>query len=323
MVPYSNDLRERVLMAVDAGEGTQEEIAMRFRVSGRWIRKLLARRIATGSIAPKPNGGGRKLSIQGESAEALRAAVRDDPDATLAELREATGFKGCVMTVWRAIERLNITRKKKSLRAREQLDPEVIAQRREWGERTAGIDPDRFVFLDESNAKTTMTRAYGRAPRGERVVDHVPAGKSHWTTMMGAVRRDGTVAAMVYQGGTDVAAMEAFAEGDLRRIVRPGDIVVMDNLTCHKTAEVARLIAAAGAEVRHLPAYSPDLNPIEKVFSKLKEYLRSAAVRTIEGLIAAMGDALRTVRPGDILGWFRHSGYEAPPASDPLNKKLL
>jgi transposase len=112
MVPYSIDLRERVLMAVDAGEGTQEEIARRFLVSARWIRKLLSRRAATGSIAPEPNGGGRKPLIQGEAAEALRAAVRADPDATLEELRRATGFTGCLMTVWRAIGRLKITRKK-------------------------------------------------------------------------------------------------------------------------------------------------------------------------------------------------------------------
>jgi transposase len=309
MVPYSNDLRERVLMAVDAGEGTQEEIAGRFRVSARWIRKLLARRIATGSIAPKPNGGGRKLSIQGEVAEALRAAVRDDPDATLAELRQATGFKGCVMTVWRAIERLKITRKKKSLRAREQLDPEVIAQRREWGERAAGIDPDRFVFLDESNAKTTMTRAYGRAPRGERVVDHVPAGRYHSTTMMGAVRRDGTVAAMVYQGGTDVAAMEAFAGGDLRGMVRPGDIVVMDNLSSHEDAGVVAAIERAGASVWHLPPYSPDFNPIEPMWSKVKEILRSLAARTAEALLDAIGVALRAVTATDAENWFAHCGY--------------
>jgi transposase len=112
MVPYSIDLRERVLTAVDAGEGTQEEIARRFRVSARWIRKLLARRAATGSIAPEANGGGRKPLIQAEGAEALRDAVRADPDATLEELRQATGFAGCLMTVWRALGRLKITRKK-------------------------------------------------------------------------------------------------------------------------------------------------------------------------------------------------------------------
>jgi transposase len=112
MATYSMDLRVRVIRAVDAGEGTQEQIAKRFSVSSRWIRSLLARRAATGSIAPKPNTGGRTQLIQGETAESLRAAVRDAPDATLEELRAAIGFGGCLMTVWRAIGRLKITRKK-------------------------------------------------------------------------------------------------------------------------------------------------------------------------------------------------------------------
>ena len=112
MVAYSIDLRERVLAAVDAGDATQEQIAERFLVSSRWIRKLLARRAATGAIAPKPNGGGRKLLIQGEVAKTLRAAIGEKPDATLQELRQATGFGGCLMTVWRAIKRMGITRKK-------------------------------------------------------------------------------------------------------------------------------------------------------------------------------------------------------------------
>ena len=97
----------------------------------------------------------------------------------------------------------------------------------------------------------------------------------------------------------------------------------MDNLTCHKTAEVGRLIAAAGAEVRYLPAYSPDLNPIEKVFSKLKAALRTAAARTVDGLIAAMGEALRAIRPGDILGWFAHSGYRTPGSTARVKEKLV
>jgi transposase len=112
MATYSMDLRERVVGAVDAGEGTQEQIAKRFSVTSRWIRSLLALRAATGSIAPKPRAGGRKQLIQREVAESLRAAVRNAPDATLEELRETIGFTGCLMTVWRAIERLKITRKK-------------------------------------------------------------------------------------------------------------------------------------------------------------------------------------------------------------------
>ena len=143
--------------------------------------------------------------------------------------------------------------------------------------------------------------------------------------MIGALALDGVVAAMSIAAATGTAVFLAFVEQVLVPALkeRPEAIVVMDNLSCHKTAEVARRIAAAGAEVRYLPAYSPDLNPIEKAFSKLKAYLRSAAVRTIEGLIAAMGDALRAIRPGDILGWFRHSGYKAPPSTATVNKKPL
>lgn len=112
MVAYSIDLRQRVLAAVDAGEETQERIARRFLVSSRWVRKLIARRAETGEIGPKPNPGGRKPLIQGEAAQGLRAAIAERPDATLSEVREAIGFGGCLVTLWRTIKRLNITRKK-------------------------------------------------------------------------------------------------------------------------------------------------------------------------------------------------------------------
>jgi transposase len=195
------------------------------------------------------------------------------------------------------------------VRAQEQLDPGVLAQRQEWSEWMGEIDPDRFVFLDESHAKTTMTRRYGRAPRGERVVDHVPAGKYHSTTMLGALRHDGTIAAMVYEGGTDVSVMEAFAEGDLRRILRPGDLVVMDNLSAHKDARVIAAIESAGAIACYLPPYSPDFNPIEAMWSKVKEILRSIKARTAEALLDAIAVALRAVTTTDAENWFAHCGY--------------
>ena len=168
-----------------------------------------------------------------------------------------------------------------------------------------------------------MDRTHGRAPSGVRVDGPVPHGHWKMTTLTAAIRLDGVGACLAFDGATDSASFETYIERCLAPTLRPGDIVVMDNLTCHKTAEAARLIAAAGAELRFLPAYSPDLNPIERMFSKLKAWLRSAAERTVAGLIGAMGDALRAVRPGDILGWFRHSGYEAHRSSDTLNKKPL
>jgi transposase len=170
-----------------------------------------------------------------------------------------------------------------------------------------------------------MDRTYGRAPSGVRVDGPVPHG--HWkiTTLTAAVRLDGVPpsACLAFDGATDSACFEAYVERCLVPALRPGDIVVMDNLACHKTAEVARLIAAAGAEVRYLPAYSPDLNPIERLFSKLKAWLRTAKARTVDGVIEAMGEGLRAVRPGDILGWYRHSGYGMVGSSDTVKEKPL
>jgi transposase len=168
-----------------------------------------------------------------------------------------------------------------------------------------------------------MDRTHGRAPSGRRVDGPVPHGHWKMTTLTAAVRLDGVGACLAFDGATDSACFETYIERCLAPSLRPGDIVVMDNLSCHKTAEVARLIEAAGACVRYLPAYSPDLNPIERLFSKLKAYLRSAGARTVTGLIAAMGEALRAVEVSDILGWFAHSGYEAPASTDTPNRKLL
>jgi transposase len=183
------------------------------------------------------------------------------------------------------------------------------AERAAWRAEFAGIDPSRLVFLDETGATTAMARRYGRAPRGERVDAAVPHG--HWkvVTLTAAVRLGGVGACLAFDGATNAACFEAYVGECLAPTLKPGDIVVMDNLSCHKSAEVERLVAAAGAEVRYLPAYSPDLNPIEELFSKLKELLRSAAARTVDDLIGAMGDGLRSVTPENILGWFGHSGY--------------
>jgi len=170
-----------------------------------------------------------------------------------------------------------------------------------------------------------MDRTHGRAPSGVRVDGPVPHG--HWTvvTLTAAVRLGGVPepACLAFDGATNAACFEAYVAECLAPALRPGDVVVMDNLACHKSAAVGRLIAAAGAEVRYLPPYSPDLNPIERLFSKLKAWLRKAGARTVDGLIGAMGDGLRAVRPADIVGWFRHSGYPADQSTARDKRKPL
>ena len=187
-----------------------------------------------------------------------------------------------------------------------------MAERRAaWPDVIAGIDPGRLVFLDEGGARTDMTRLVGWGPRGERVVDRVPAG--HWraTTMIAAVRLAGPCAAVTIGGAVDAASFRTYLRDFLGPVLRPGDVVVMDNLSSHRAAGVAGIIRAVGATAPYLPPYSPDLNPIENLWAKVKAYLRRAAARTREGSGQAVGNAFGTVTLDDCRGFFRHCGYAA------------
>jgi len=167
----------------------------------------------------------------------------------------------------------------------------------------------RLVFLDESGAKTNMTRLYGRSFDGQRVVDATPHGRGCTTTMLSSMRVDGTTAAMVIEGSTDAPVFQAYVEHVLVPSLGLGDIVVMDNLAPHKSFAVAEAIRAAGAKVWFLPPYSPDFNPIEKMWSKIKASLRKVEARTKQALLAAIGAALRTISASDARNWFGSCGY--------------
>jgi transposase len=165
------------------------------------------------------------------------------------------------------------------------------------------------VFLDETWATTAMARRYGRARRGTRVVAAVPHG--HWktTTFIGALRHDGLTAPCVFDGAINGARFLAYVEQALAPSLRPGDIVVMDNLGAHKVTGVREAIEAAGAELLYLPPYSPDLNPIEQAFAKLKALLRTAASRTLEALWQAIGQLLDAFTPAECARYLAHAGY--------------
>jgi transposase len=164
------------------------------------------------------------------------------------------------------------------------------------------------VFVDETGTNTAMTRAYGRAPQGERVVGTVP-GQWKSVTRIAALRLSGVVAPLAFEGATDTLAFQTYTEQALVPELQPGDGVIWDNLKPHQDAQVKQLIEQAGAELVPLPPYSSDLTPIEELWSKVKGILRSAAARTTATLHEAMGVALRAVRAEDILGWFRSCGW--------------
>jgi transposase len=179
-----------------------------------------------------------------------------------------------------------------------------------WFEAQPDLDPDRLLFLDETWASTAMARTHGRAPRGERLRMGVPFG--HWktTTLVAGLRLSGIVAPMVLDGPINQRAFEAYVEQILVPELKPGDIVVMDNLSSHKSPAVRTAIEAAGAELRFLPPYSPDFNPIEKAFAKLKALLRKAAERTVDGLWRTIGALIDLFTPAECANFFTAAGYE-------------
>ena len=198
---------------------------------------------------------------------------------------------------------------KKSLRAKEQDREDVQQAREAWRGQQKRLDPHRLVFLDEAGATTTMTRLRGRAKGGQRCHGRTPQGHWRTTTMLSSIRLSGQTACLAIVGATTAEVFREYVRGVLVPTLRPGDIVVADNLSAHKDKQAQELIRQAGAQFTLLPAYSPDLNPIEMMWSKVKERLRAAKARTQETLYKALAHALDAVTPDDANGWFRACGY--------------
>jgi len=198
---------------------------------------------------------------------------------------------------------------KKVLIASERDRPDVAERRDNWRVVQLGLDPERLVFLDETWVKTNMTRTRGRAPEGERLIAKVPHGHWQTTTFRAALRTTGLIAPLVVDGALNGAVFQAYVEQQLAPTLRPGDIVVLDNLNVHKVAGARRAIATQGSEMWLLPPYSPDLNPIETVFSKFKYLLRSASERTVESLWRACGQLLDAFSESECRNHIRHCGY--------------
>ena len=184
------------------------------------------------------------------------------------------------------------------------------AAREDWYEGQSDLDPERLIFIDESGLSTKMARLRGWAPKGERCRAAIPHG--HWKTFtfVGGLTLKGFVAPMLLDGPMDGECFLAWVEQMLAPTLRPGDSVIMDNLPAHKVAGVRQAIEAKGAELLYLPPYSPDFNPIENAFAKLKSHVRKAAARTLDTLETAAAHALGTFEPHECANFFAHAGYD-------------
>jgi transposase len=303
MRAYSTDLRERIVLAVERGDHSLRQLAQLFSVSLSFIVRLLQRQRRTGSVQPAPHGGGTPCKLDADALARLRQLVGDQPDATLAELRQRLGVGCTLATICRALQRLRLTRKKKTKHADERDSPKVQAQRAAFDQKMATAEPEHLIFVDEMGANTAQTRTYGRAPAGQRVLASAPG---HWenVTLIAGLRPAGVVAPFAFAGAADQQAFRTYVQQVLIPTLQAGDVVVWDNLQLHQDALVIEAIANVGATVEPLPIYSPDKTPIEEMFSKVKGHLRTLAARTTATVITALGAALDRVTTGDIRGWF-------------------
>jgi transposase len=198
---------------------------------------------------------------------------------------------------------------KKSVVAGERDRPDVARRRAQWTKYQDRVEPERLVFIDETWTKTNMAPLRGWAPCGERLIAKVPHRRWKTTTFLAALRHDRLDAPWLLEGPIDGESFRTYVEHVLLPALHPGDIVVMDNLGSHKSKAVRQLIRAAGAKLFFLPKYSPDLNPIEQVFAKLKHLLRKDRARTAQTICAAIGQILQAFTPEECANYFKNSGY--------------
>ncbi|WP_235523318.1 IS630 family transposase [Sphingobium sp. Leaf26] len=283
------------------GSLSRRAAAARFGVAAasavRWVRD----RRETGSTRAKPQGGDMRSQRIAAYRDVILGAIEQQVDITLVELvemhRSEHGAVFAPSTIWRFLDRHSMTVKKKPAHAREQERPDVLARRRAWFKAQPDLDPERLVFIDETGASTKMARLRGRARRGMRCRSPIP--HDHWktTTFTGALRLTGMTAPVVLDGPMTGEWFAAYAQQVLVPTLRPGDIVILDNLPAHKSMAAREAIEATGARMLFLPPYSPDFNPIENAFSKLKAILRKAAARTVPQIWDAIRDALPRFTP--------------------------
>ncbi|MGO6848692.1 IS630 family transposase [Rhizobium ruizarguesonis] len=307
----SDDLRLRVLKASAAGMSARQAAA-RFGVgistAIRWIA-----RASDGEPTSRPQGWRRSSSLDAHEAFVVEM-IDDRKDVTLDEMVERlcverqVGISRSALGAW--LRRRGWTFKKKSAHALEQDRLDVLKRRRAWFDGQLDLDPEKLIFIDETGLSTKMARLRGRAIRGERCRAGVPHG--HWktTTFTGALRLTGMTAPFVYDGAMNGNVFLAYVEQVLLPTLQTGDVVVMDNLPAHKTAGVRDAIERAGAKLMFLPPYSPDFNPIENAFSKLKAMLRARAERKIDALWDAVGALMPRFTPAECANYFKAAGYD-------------
>lgn len=310
-IPYSLDLRKKIIETLQETNQTISSTAKSFRVSYDFVSQLWKKYKATGNIAPKKVGGCTKPKVTKDGEAQIKIWLKEKPSLTLNELcqqyEQTFQIKMGKSSMDRALKRAKITFKKKS-----PYDPKKNLEQNqkltvEYCEQIKNIPQARLVFIDEMGANLDQTLAYGRATTNERAYAEKPTNKGKRVSLVGALTEDGIKTALNFEGTMTGAVFLYFIENYLCPILKAGDYVVMDNASVHKVKGVKELIEKVGAKVIYLPPYSPELNPIELAWNTIKQFLRKQQARTVDNLYQAYADALKAISTIDSKLFINHS----------------
>jgi transposase/transposase-like protein len=307
--PYPVELRERAVEA--SHRDGLERAAFTFNIGPATLKRWRRLKREHKTLEPRPMGGDRRGGKR--TAEHLEQAVAEKPDRILREFAawfvERLGRVLSLSGIGRALRRVGFRRRRKVVLASERSSARVLTLRKEYLAKVAGIDPSRLVFIDESGLQRGMQRTLAWRRRGSAVIGRAVRNRGTVTTILGAMSSRGLVAAMYGEGATTTEVFLSFVTKVLAPELRPGDVVVLDNLGAHQPEVVHEAIRAAGATILFLPPYSPELNPIEHAWAKLKTLVRGMTPQLLRELHAAIEGGVAAITAEDAQGWFRHCGY--------------
>lgn len=308
-VAYSVDLRQKVVEAYKQKEGSMRVLATRFKVSFSFVYGLLKRYSETGSVAPKPHGGGQVSKIDKTGEKFLKELIKEHPSLTLEELslEYSNKFQSVgSSTIERTLKKLKITRKKKSLFDPRKNTPTNQEKRRIYERNIVIFDPKDLLFIDETGISRNITSSYARSTLGQRAKCENSLTRGTRISTIGALGIDGLSATFCYEGTLNAPLFEFWVEDFLLPILTPSSVIILDNASSHKNEEVIDIIKETGACILFLPPYSPELNPIENIWSKVKNFIKKQIITSTEQLYEMIAQALNTITPSDALNSVIH-----------------
>ena len=303
-----NEARKLILEGYDKGIRVKE-LAKCFSVNTCSIYRLLKRRNETGSYETQTNLRGKKPKLSDADHQHILSLLEKQPDITCLEIIETLNLSSALIQSGVFFRKQDTAGRKSLFMPVNKIVPDVAEKRKNWNDLISGFRASDLVFLDESGCNTDMTRRYAYSLGGSRAVDSTPLSKPKNTTILSSIQLDGTLHYTTFSGGTTVEHFKHYLKDILLPHLNCDSVLVMDNMKSHHAKAVKDLLDSSGVRYIYLPPYSPDLNPIEKLWSKVKALLRKFKARSLDALPNAIQHAFQNVSPSDCSGWFRSCGY--------------